>query len=134
MIQPVRTSVKKRKSDQLLGWFILLFGGYLVIVLSKGLWEIKQAYKRLDEAEMVLKAEEVKQTNLTYEIVEATSPAYIEKVAREELGMQRLGETLVILPNDRNLEFPDNSIQGDLQEKTKEKDRENWQKWWDLVK
>jgi hypothetical protein len=55
------------------------------------------------------------------------SPYYLEKVARDELSMAKIGETVVIIP-DRSEEI--RSEKGELKS---ELQKPNWQKWWEVL-
>ena len=55
------------------------------------------------------------------------SPYYLEKVAREELHLAKLGESVVIVPEgviNQNKEQGISNIEGE---------KENWQKWWSVL-
>jgi cell division protein FtsB len=125
-------SVKARNwFSRYLGWFLVFFGFYLVLVLSKGVWEMRGAYKRLGEAQINFEKEKDKREVLLRQIEEATSPAYIEKVARDELGMQLEGETLVVL-SGRGEGIISN--QNQVKSGGEFSSEQNWQKWWRLIR
>ena len=56
-----------------------------------------------------------------------TSDAYIEKIAREELGMSRLGEQPVIILSDI-----DKSSETEGTNNKTEDPRPYWRQWWDM--
>lgn len=102
-------------------FLILLFGIYLIISLSRSVWNLWQSGKRIQEAEM--KVEKLKAYNLKLkeEVAESKSPEYIEKMAREKLNMAFPGETLIIISEELK--------------KPPEREKENiphWQRWWKL--
>lgn len=92
---------------------------------------MRSAYRRLGEARINLEKEKGRKGELLRQVEEATSPAYIERVARDELGMQIEGETLVIL-SDREGDL----VLSEDQMKVKERlvDEQNWEKWWRLIR
>ena len=98
MITPNRHPVKKSfrliRLAKLLG---LILGLILIWSLTGGLVEIKTAYLRLSEAESTLKAKEERKRQLLEKLAEVKREDYIEKVAREKLAMQKLGETVVLI-------------------------------------
>jgi cell division protein FtsB len=113
------------------GWFGVLFGFYLIYVLSKGIVEMRGLGLRLNEAEMKLSEEKGRRVLLLEQLAEATSSAYVEKVAREELGMSLPGETVVVVSGGNSLGMDE---EGDLGEEVPKNQKKNWQKWWDLVR
>lgn len=124
-------SVKVRNGiSKYIGWLVVFFGFYLIFVLVKGIWDMRGLYGRLTEARVGFEKEVEKKEILLRQIEEATSPAHIEKVARNELGMQLSGETLVILSDE----------DGDIYNGNKNTERlevrreRNWEKWWSLVR
>lgn len=70
----------------------------------------------------------VKQENerLKQELSQAETPEFIERVAREKLGMVKEGETLVLLPKSQ-ITNPN-----DQTKEEKEESLSNWKKWWRL--
>ncbi len=55
------------------------------------------------------------------------SDYYVEKVAREELHLVKPGERVVIMPGIEPIKDIEQGISNI------DDDRENWQKWWNLV-
>jgi hypothetical protein len=51
------------------------------------------------------------------------SPYYLEKVARDELGLAKPGERVVIVPDQYRAREPESQRAEDVVEKA------NWQKW-----
>lgn len=51
----------------------------------------------VEDRQAVLQAEEAKNAELLNQLQEATSSAFIEKTAREKLGLVKPGETVVIM-------------------------------------
>ncbi len=60
ILQSNYSDVKKQKNTKFWGWFVLFLGLLLVWSLSKGLWGIREGYKRVDEAESLLFQEKKK--------------------------------------------------------------------------
>jgi cell division protein FtsB len=126
-------SVKVRNQlSWYLGWLGVFFGLYLIYVLGKGIWEMRGLYGRLSQAELSLEQEKEKRDQLFRQVSEATTAAYVEKVAREELGMSLPGETMIIVNNDMGEYQNDENMVGS--NVRKEVEDANWQKWWKLVR
>lgn len=128
MINPKRTGVKKEtRLGSVFRLASLVFGLILVWNLGRGVWEVRVAYRRLDEARSQLAGEEDKRIELEAKLAEVLSPAYVEKIARNKLAMQRTGE-LVVLIEDGGNEKEKGGV------RTEEVvDEPNYLKWWRLI-
>ncbi len=78
----------------------LLLAGILVVFLMlpiaprvKMLWDLNQRIERLENQKAEL---EKNRQELETELKQANSPAMVEKIAREQLGMVKKGETRVV--------------------------------------
>lgn len=122
MIQAKRGRVK-------LKLLALGVGIYLTWTLGKGVLELRLAYRRIDEARQILTTEQVRGEELKRKWAEIQTPEYLEKVARNDLNMQKEGETVAVLVGDAR-QSPESKIQNP------ESDKEvpNWQKWLSLVR
>jgi len=111
------------------GWskaIILVIAWMLIFSLAKDLLQVKRGFARIEEAKNRLAQEEVKNQMLKDKLGVVMTEEYKEKIIREQLNMQKVGEVVAVLPK------------GDLQiskgDKVEEKTAENWQKWWALLK
>lgn len=99
----------------------------LLISLSRGLYETLSSRERIDnlqtQKEQLLQEEGDLQRELSY----VESDYYIESVARNKLHLTRPGETLVLVDPAA---IPE--ILG-LEETLEVDDRENWQKWMEIL-
>ncbi len=78
----------------------LILAGVLVVFLMlpvaprvKMLWDLNQRIERLENQKDQL---EQHRNELEQELKQANSPAMVEKIAREQLGMVKKGETRVV--------------------------------------
>jgi cell division protein DivIC len=78
----------------------LILAGVLVVLLMlpvaprvKMLWDLNQRIERLENQKAEL---EKNRQELETELKQANSPAMVEKIAREQLGMVKKGETRVV--------------------------------------
>lgn len=78
----------------------LILAGVLVVFLMlpvaprvKMLWDLNQQIEKLENQKAEL---EKTQQGLELELKQANSPAMVEKIAREQLGMVKKGETRVV--------------------------------------
>jgi cell division protein FtsB len=96
----------------------------VVVSLSRGLsilWKKKDIVSQRQEALTRLERE---QLELKQKLEEAQSPEFIERMARENLGLIKEGETIVLVPRTENSEFNGQT--------TQEESLSNWKKWWRL--
>ena len=84
-----------RKNGRRLDWFVVLMVGivgyfsYMMVSQHFYLNSVNQDY---DAAQQRLQAAQQENDALQQEKAQLNDPAYIEKIAREELGMTRQGE------------------------------------------
>ena len=78
----------------------LILAGVLVVFLMlpvaprvKMVWDLNQRIERLENQKAQL---EQHRNELEQELKQANSPAMVEKIAREQLGMVKKGETRVV--------------------------------------
>jgi cell division protein FtsB len=120
-----RTNQTIGKKDWMKG-IILVIAWILIFSLAKDLWQVKKGYSRIDEAKNRLIEEEAKNQMLKDKLSIVTTEEYKEKIMREQLNMQKIGEVVAVLPK--------NDILGTTGQKVEEKTMENWEKWWSLLK
>ncbi|OGD73878.1 hypothetical protein A3A84_00495 [Candidatus Collierbacteria bacterium RIFCSPLOWO2_01_FULL_50_23] len=129
MIQAKRAYVKEGRGGGAWPKYLLLVSGfYLVWTLSKGIWELRTANLRIDEARQILAREQAKAEQLKRKWTEVQTADYLEKVARNDLNMQKEGETVVVLSKET---FAAATSSDGIKQ---EKELKNWEKWWNLVK
>ena len=119
--------MSRDKKNKGMGWWIVLFLGLVLVwSLSKGLWEVREGYKRVEEARKVLSEEEERKEELRLEYEQVQNDDYIEEMIRNDLNMHKAGEIVVILQSELK-----NGL-GDIVKE--EKDEEpSWVKWWNLI-
>ncbi len=115
-----------------LGWLVLGVGVLFAWSLWQGVGQIKSGYRRLDSAKEELRRKSEENAKLMEKVDEVSNPGYTEKIIRDDLKMQREGEVLVVLPD----EGPDspNKVDGEQADRLSQSIRNNWQKWWNLLR
>lgn len=96
-----------------------------VVSLSRtiyGTWRRRDIVK---ERATVLAQAEAENKRLKDELAQAESPEFIEKEAREKLGLVREGEQIVIMPKSQS-PIPN------IQSQTESEKLPNWKRWWRL--
>lgn len=111
------------------GWskaIILVIAWMLIFSLAKDLLQVKKGFSRIEDAKNRLAQEEVKNQMLKDKLEVVMTEGYKEKIIREQLNMQKVGEIVAVLPKK--------DIDAVSNEKIEAKETENWQKWWALLK
>jgi cell division protein FtsB len=103
-----------------IGSILLAFS---LVRTTYGLWK-KQDYVRARE-EAYRQAQKYNQ-ELKNQLKIDQTPDFVEKVAREKLGMGKEGETVIFMPNSSIANTPVTNSANALTETEKS----NWKKWW----
>lgn len=77
---------------------IILGGLYLIVVLSRDLWQILGSRQRLTEAETRVEKLAEERVKLEEDLKVTESDGFLEREAREKLMVGKAGETMVLLP------------------------------------
>ncbi len=96
---------------------------FLIVFLSRdiyGLWKRKDIIRDRADA---LKQLENRNADLQKQLIEAQSPAFIERTAREKLGLIKQGEEIVLVPSGQ--------ASGAAQPFSGA-NQPNWKQWWQL--
>ncbi len=109
--------------------FRFLLAALCIAILVSQVRSLATILRRGDvvgERKLQLADIEAQNQRLRQNLAEAQSGEFIEKTAREKLGMIKEGEKIVIVGNDQSASPPaageDNGSQ----------DTANWKKWWSL--
>lgn len=108
---------------------LLWLGGglYVCLVLGKSLWELSRAGGRVVQSQQQLTTLQQEGRMLSDRLKEVQTPDFVEKEARDVLGMQKPGETVLIVPTvslpPTNNEKQDSS-----------RPLANWEKWISLFR
>jgi|WetSurMetagenome_2_1015567.scaffolds.fasta_scaffold40502_2 hypothetical protein len=123
---PNRYSKESNKKGWIRG-VILVIAWILIISLVKDLWQIKSGFARIQESNIKLQEEQKKNQELKDKLSLVSTDEYKERLIREQLNMQKVGEVVAVLPKEETSINADNNKIG--AEKT-----DNWEKWWTLLK
>lgn len=104
-----------------------LIGLYLIVSFSRDLWRLAQKEGEIQKANSRLEKLENQNQELEQKAKEVQTPEFVEKEAREKLGLAKEGETVVILPEnfDRIAKINQSLNNSSL-------DLPNWERWWKL--
>lgn len=98
---------KKRKKFKLEAWkiIVLIFISYLVITFVKQEKQLQELSKKKIEVEKEVLSLEAEVESMKAEIENSDSLVFVEKIARDELGMVKPREILVIDNNKKKNPF-----------------------------
>jgi len=120
-----RANNKKDKKDWIKG-IILIVAWILIFSLAKDLWQLKKGYLRINETKIRLLEEENKNIMLKDKLEMVMTDQYKERIIREQLNMQKVGEVVAVLPKGEYMFTKE--------DENTEDSAENWEKWWSLLK
>ena len=108
---------------RIISGLILIFSLYLIVSLSRGIIDLFQKEKIIEREEEGLEELRVETEKLREEYEYVQSEEFVEKEAREKLGLAKEGETVVILPEDfeEMVEASRKEVESD--------EVPNWKKW-----
>lgn len=100
----------------------MLFSLYLIVSLSRSIWQLYKAGDAVYEVEKLRQVELIRNLELKREIEASNSGDFVERQARDKLNMGRPGEVVLIVP--------DTGGQDDKKQDDKIIVSEaNWRKW-----
>ncbi len=123
----------KVKKNKLLYWILVGVMGVFMVRLVGSVWRLWKAGERIKQAELEVRNQESENQELKKRLAEVQSPEFIEKEAREKLGLGREGETIVVLPKqDEISNIPARNAFGiaDAGGQYPISNEPNWKKWW----
>lgn len=105
-------------------WSILVVIAGLLFAVKQGasVWRLWKSGEQVHLAQMQLQQEEERNQALKKRLAEVDNPEFIEREAREKLGYAKEGETILILPQQNEVDSSQLTVDS----------RPNWRKWWDL--
>jgi cell division protein FtsB len=78
-------------------FFVIVLCALVSFGFIRSLWDTWRLGEQMSERRSVLMAEKKKQEELVNKLKEATSTAFIEREARNKLGLVKEGETILLL-------------------------------------
>lgn len=96
--------------------------GIFSVRLATNVWRLWRAGDRIKQAEEEVKKQEQENQTLQKKLAEVQSPEFIEREAKDKLGLVREGEEIVVLPPQNSISNTQYPISNDP----------NWKKWWKL--
>ena len=113
------------RGNRLISTFLLILGLYLIVSLSRNIFSLIKKGEEIKEESLKVEKLKAENAKLKEQLEYTTSSEFIEKEARDKLGLAKEGEQVVILPE--NVEKLVLSS-----EEEKEEELPNWKKWYRL--
>jgi cell division protein FtsB len=116
--------------DKLVGYFFIFLALLMFVSLVRSLGRIKKAHERVDVASQ--RVEELKIANYELErrLEVINDEVYVEQQLRDNLGLAKEGEIVVVLPEDEYLR----KLAPKRQVEETSLPEANWKKWFDLFR
>lgn len=116
----------KKFPHRILKLIILIFNMYLIVNLSRSILEIWKKKDIVHEREIALQEAQIRNDELKKKIADAESPEFIERTAREKLGLVKDKEVVVLMDTSKIA-----SKDSESEKKLLDTDP-NWKRWWKL--
>lgn len=107
-------------------YILILILLVLCLSLLRNISRILSANSRLNEAREVLRKLDDEHADLEKEVTNASSQFFVEKQARDKLGLAKEGETVLVLPDDEVLKKLSPRLNNTEEINLPEP---NWKKW-----
>jgi cell division protein FtsB len=122
--------------NKVINWSIIVVGLLLIINLSRSIYDLSQKNRIVEEAEEQVKKAETENAKLREQYREVRKEEYIERIAREKLGLGKEGEVVVVLPNNDKIRNSKFAVPAGRQEIRKEREEKTevpvWKQWVEL--
>lgn len=103
---------------------------FLIVNLIRSFWDARISLRRLEKLRAEVAQSQSQKTDLEKEVEQKRSPEFLEREARDKLGLIRQGERVVIIPENFGLDRSGQAVEGSTPPKDK---TPNWKKWRRLI-
>ena len=122
--------IKEILNRRLVRLTILLLGGYFLLQMSKNILTLWSSRNRITQAQNRLNQLQEQNSQLQKEAAQAGNPAFIEREARNKLGMVKEGEEVLALPQDQITALAQElRSQYESSQQSPSQSLPNWQQW-----
>ncbi|MBI2008106.1 septum formation initiator family protein [Candidatus Amesbacteria bacterium] len=104
------------------GWIIIGLGVFIAGRVGMNVWRLYKAGDKVEMARNELAEAQAEQERLKAQLEYVQSDEFVEREAREKLGLGKPGEEVVIVPTPSEIQDSRFKIQ----------EGPNWKKWWKL--
>ena len=128
MMNQVQTRSFREKLKAYMNYFIIGLSLLLTLSLVGNIRRTLQSIKTVEKKEAEVLTLEEKNKELKKRLESVSSEAFVEKQIRDQLGLAKAGEIVIVLPDHEVLVglVPDLPVEED------ELPDPNWRKWWNL--
>jgi cell division protein FtsB len=112
------------QNKKILRLLAILFCLYLIVTTVKAIFDLWKAGDKLTDRQARVAALQKEQENILRQKAVAESPFYLEKVARDQMGLTKPGEEVIIIPKELLVDSLPVASQPAIP---------NWQKWVRLI-
>lgn len=125
----MRKSHEGQRPVRWVEWLAVGLGLLLAIRTGASVLRLWKAGDRVKTAQAELELTQVENLKLKGQVAYSQSDEFVEREARDKLGLGREGEVILILP-----EQSESSLKSQVSNPKSEIEdiRPNWKKWWDL--
>jgi len=125
----------RKKAERILGNRTLIIIGVIILVflsiaLGKELLRRYEINREINQLETEISQLEERNLDLDELIEYFNTNSFVEKEAREKLGMQKEGETMVIINNDNQVIINNQPVEASGQSVSGSEELTNPQRWW----
>lgn len=103
-------------------FLILLVSLAVCVSAGSTIWDLWQRRNLVRSREIDLQTVSRENQKLTKELQDTQTTGYVERIARDKLGMVKDGEAIVLLPPNASQAAPESGVDA----------VPNWQRWWKL--
>lgn len=105
------------------GWVLVIIGLLMAVKLGSNVVKLWKAGERVSETQLQVEEARRENARLKQQLSDVQTPEFIEREAREKLGLGREGETVVIVPETGGSEAGPSGQMEQLP---------HWKQWWNL--
>ncbi|MBA3679143.1 septum formation initiator family protein [Candidatus Saccharibacteria bacterium] len=114
-------------------WIGLIFILYIFAILTNETGKNYTLRAKSDELEVQIEQLQSQIEELGYKVTYYKTDSYQDKLAREKLGLQKPGETVVIIKKDSSLATSSQVATEQTAPTQTESSRSHWQQWRDFL-
>lgn len=114
--------------SRLVNYGLLILLAVLILSLTRNIYRMKETSSHIIEANDKLAELKLANEELNNKLDYVTSDIYLEKEARNKLGLAKEGEIVLVLPEDEILR----RLAPNYEEFSEKLPDPNWKKWWEM--
>lgn len=121
---------ESRLKSRVVSVILVVFLFLILKAFLDNFWRLKKALTVLKEKESTVVNLKSENEDIKRRIEELSSDLYIERQLRDNLGMAKEGETVVVLPDDEELK----NLVADLKQSQPAVEKPVWQQWLEVFR